>query len=142
MHRAGGRYWASSEGEASTMLSGVHRHIRQDRVVYGRPAPEVLGELLDAYGKARVLVISTASLSGPGGLASRIAAGLGGRCAGLFGAVSAHSPRDAVIAAAAEARRADADLLVGVGGGSVADAAKVVQLCVWQGLTRASELDA
>lgn len=123
------------------MLSGVHRQTLQDRVVYGRPALQVLTELLAVYGKARALVVSTRSLSGPEGLASEIARGLGERSVGLYGRVSAHSPRDAVIAAAAEARRTGADILVAVGGSSVTDACKVVQLAVWNGLTDAAELD-
>src|SRR5690242_3731988 len=123
------------------MLSGVYRHIQQDQVVYGRPAGDVLAELLAAYGKSRALVVSTRSLSGDNGLASQIARGLGERSAGLYGAVSAHSPRDDVIAAADEARRAGADILVAVGGSSVTDACKVVQLAVWNGLADAAALD-
>ena len=123
------------------MLSGVYRHTLQDRVVYGRPSLEVLVELLGEYGKTRALVVSTRSLSGPQGLASEIARGLGERCAGLHGSVSAHSPRDAVIATAAEARRLQADILVAVGGSSVTDACKVVQLAVWNGLTDVDALD-
>jgi len=123
------------------MLSGVHRQTLLDRVVYGRPAGQVLGELLDAYGKRRALVVSTRSLSGPDGLAREIAAALGERCAGFYGEISAHSPRDTVIAAAAEARRANADILVAVGGSSVTDACKVVQLAVWNRLTSVDELD-
>ncbi len=123
------------------MLSGVHRQTLQDRVVYGRPATQVLAELLDAYRKTRALVVSTRSISGPDGLARQIAAGLGERCVGFYGEISAHSPRDTVIAAAAEARKADADILVAIGGSSVTDACKVVQLAVWNGLTSVDALD-
>ncbi|HEY1426641.1 MAG TPA: iron-containing alcohol dehydrogenase [Caulobacteraceae bacterium] len=123
------------------MLSGVHRQTQLDRVVYGRPALQVLAELLQGYGKTRALVVSTKSLSGPQGLASEVASGLGERCVGLYGGVSAHSPRDGVIAAADEARRTDADILVAIGGSSVTDACKVVQLAVWNGLTDVGELD-
>jgi maleylacetate reductase len=127
--------------ETSAMLSGVYRNTQLDRVVYGRPALEVLGELLTAYGMSRALVVSTRSLSGPNGLGATITEGLGDRCVGLFGRISAHSPRDDVIAAADEARRLDADILVAVGGSSVTDACKVVQLAVWNGLTDAAALD-
>jgi maleylacetate reductase len=47
-----------------------------------------------------------------------------------------------VIAGAEAARAAGADLLVAFGGGSAIDATKVMQLCLWAGLTRAEELDA
>ena len=69
------------------MLSGVYRNTLLDRVVYGRPAADVLDELLGAYGKRRALVVSTRSLSGPQRSgATGIAEGLGERCVGLFGA--------------------------------------------------------
>ena len=42
----------------------------------------------------------------------------------------AHTPREAVIAAADQARAANADLIVTVGGGSITDGAKAVQLCL------------
>ena len=41
-----------------------------------------------------------------------------------------HTPREAVIAAAEQARAANADLIVTVGGGSITDGAKAVQLCL------------
>ncbi len=41
-----------------------------------------------------------------------------------------HTPREAVIAATAQARAAKADLIVTVGGGSITDGAKAVQICL------------
>ncbi|HEX7885708.1 MAG TPA: iron-containing alcohol dehydrogenase, partial [Phenylobacterium sp.] len=46
-----------------------------------------------------------------------------------------------VIAGAAEARRTNADLIVALGGGSVIDATKVMQLCLWAGLEGGEQLD-
>jgi maleylacetate reductase len=123
------------------MLNGVHRHIAQDQVVYGRAASETLRGLLDAYGKRRALFVTTRSLSGTDGLARRLAADTGERCVGLYDGISAHAPRGDVIGAAAEARRVQADILVAIGGGSVTDACKVIQLCVWNGVTAPSDLD-
>jgi maleylacetate reductase len=124
------------------MLSGTHRNSLQEQVVYGRPAREVLAELAGAFGARRLLITSTASLAGPGGLAHRLAADLGGACVGVFAGVSAHSPREGVIAGAQEARRLGADLLVAVGGGSVIDATKVMQLALWAGLETPEALGA
>jgi len=122
------------------MLTGTHRFPRQDQVVYGRPAAEVVGELAKAWGCSRLLITTTRSLTQ--GLAADLAATLGGVCVGIMSDIEAHSPRGAVLAAAAEARRLDADLLVALGGGSVIDATKVVQLCLWAGLTEPAQLDA
>jgi maleylacetate reductase len=122
------------------MLSGTHRFPRQDLVAYGRPAVEALRELAASYHARRLLIVTTASLEkGP---AAQLAAELGELCAGVFAGVSAHSPREGVISGAEAARAAGADLLVAFGGGSAIDATKVMQLCLWAGLTRAEELDA
>jgi maleylacetate reductase len=124
------------------MLSGTHRNSLQEQVIYGRPALEALRELAKTFGAQRLMITSTASLAGPDGLARRLAAELGPLCVGVFSAISAHSPREGVITGALEARRLDAALLVAVGGGSVIDATKVMQLVLWAGLDRAEQLDA
>ena len=50
--------------------------------------------------------------------------------AGIFDRMPPHTPRGAVIEAAAAAREAGADLIATIGGGSVTDGAKAVQLCL------------
>ena len=124
------------------MLSGTHRNSLQEQVIYGRPSREALAELAKAFGAGRLMITSTASLAGEGGLARTLAADLGGACVGVFAGVSAHSPREGVIAGAREARRLGADLLVAVGGGSVIDATKVMQLALWAGIDSAEALGA
>jgi len=37
------------------MISGTHRNSRQEQVVYGRPAAEVVKELAASYGARRLL---------------------------------------------------------------------------------------
>ena len=124
------------------MLSGTHRNSLQEQVIYGRPALEALTDLAKSFGAHRLMITSTASLAGPGGLAQRLAKDSGAACVGIFARVSAHSPREGVIAGAAEARQLGADLLVAVGGGSVIDATKVMQLALWAGVESAEGLGA
>jgi maleylacetate reductase len=124
------------------MLSGTHRNSLQEQVIYGWPALEALTDLSKAFGAHRLMITSTASLAGPGGLAQRLAKNYGAACIGIFAGVSAHSPREGVIAGAAEARRLGADLLVAVGGGSVIDATKVMQLALWGGVESVEGLGA
>ena len=121
------------------MLSGAHRFPRQEQVIYGRPAAEVVGDLATTWGARRLLVITTRSLET--GLAAELAKALGDLCVGVFADVGAHSPREGVVAGAARARETGADLLVALGGGSVIDATKVMQLCLWAGLERTDQLD-
>jgi maleylacetate reductase len=53
----------------------------------------------------------------------------------------AHTPREAVIAATEQARAAGADLIVTVGGGSITDGAKAVQLCLANNVRNADGID-
>lgn len=122
------------------MQSGIHRNSALERVAFGRPAAEALVGEADLVGARRAFVTTTASL-GTSLLVRGLTSALGARCVGLFDGVQAHSPRDCVIAGAAGARAAQADLLVAVGGGSVIDATKVMQLCVWNGIADAEDLD-
>src|SRR5262245_22159624 len=112
------------------MMMGTHRFPRQDGVVYGRPAVEAVIELAKRYGASRLVVMTTRSLGGQEGMAAELARDLGVLCCGVFDAVAAHSPRTDVIAGAQAAREAKADLLVAIGGGSVIDATKLMQLCL------------
>jgi maleylacetate reductase len=131
----------AATAQEDAMLSGTHRNSAQEQVVYGRPALDAVRDLAGQFGASRLLIITTASLAGQDGRGRGLADGLGSLCVGLFSGVSAHSPRESVIAGAAEARRLGADLLVAVGGGSAIDAAKVMQLALWAGIDQADELD-
>ena len=54
----------------------------------------------------------------------------------------AHTPREAVIAATNQARTAKADLIVTVGGGSITDGAKAMQICLANDVSTADGIDA
>ena len=124
------------------MLPGMHRYHLLERVVYGKPAAEALLQEIEAQQLTRVFLTTNRSLSGPDGLAAKIAAALGPKCVGTYAGIRAHSPRENVVEGAAEARAAKADLLVAVGGGSVIDATKLMLRCLWDGLTTTEQLDA
>ena len=103
--------------------------------MFGTPAPQAVVKEAEYYGSQRVFVTSTRSLAAlDDGPLQKVEAALGQRYAGTFSAIASHSPREDVIAAANAARDAGADMLVAVGGGSVVDATKVVQLCLWLSL--------
>jgi maleylacetate reductase len=120
------------------MITGSHRFPTMEEVIYGRPAAEAVASLADAFGAQRLLLVTTRSLDTRDGEVAALRAALGVRCVGVFSAIRAHSPREDVVACADAARAASADLLVALGGGSVIDAVKVVQLCLW-GDVRAAE---
>ena len=68
-------------------------------------------------------------------------AALGERCAGLFTGCKEHTPRPTVIAAAEAVRDADADLIVSMGGGTVFDTVKILQLCLAAGVRTADDME-
>ena len=113
-----------------------------ERIVWGRPAGEAVLEEAERYGAKRIFVTSTRSLAGKTeGPLQRLERALGSRHVGTFAQIRAHSPREDVVAGAQAARAAKADLLVAVGGGSVIDATKAMQLCLWLALDSADAME-
>ena len=122
-------------------ISGIARLTRMDQVVFGRPAAEAVAAEVDRVGAHRAFLIVSGSLNRDTDVIEQVRTALGARCAGTFDAMPAHTPRGAVIAAAAAAREANADLLVTIGGGSVTDGTKVVQLCLANDIRTIEGLD-
>jgi maleylacetate reductase len=101
-----------------------------DEVVFGRPAAEAVVEQVDRLHAARVFLMVSGTLNRQTDEIEKIRKALGPRCVATFDAMPPHTPREAVIAAAEHARSSNADLIVTVGGGSITDGAKAVQLCL------------
>jgi maleylacetate reductase len=115
---------------------------QMDEVVFGRPAAEAVAGLARRSGAERVFVMASGTLNRETEEVARIRAALGNTCAGVFDRMPPHTPRRAVIEAAEAARGAGADLIVTLGGGSVTDAAKAVQLCLANDVRSAEGIDA
>jgi len=101
-----------------------------DEVVFGDPAAEAIVRQMDRLGASRAFLMVSGTLNRQTDEIGKIRNSLGSRCAGIFDAMPAHTPREAVIAASEQARAVSADLIVTVGGGSITDGAKAVQLCL------------
>lgn len=112
-----------------------------EEVIWGKPAAEAVAELATRAGAKRVFLMVSGTLNRQTDEIARIRAALGNKCAAVFDAMPAHTPRQAVIAATAMARAANADLIVTIGGGSITDAAKAVQLCLSNDVTTAEAID-
>jgi maleylacetate reductase len=122
------------------MLNGIHGHQDIERVVYGRPAGAAVRAEAERLGARRVFVATSKSVA-QSALLAGIIRDLGDRYAGVYAGITAHSPRPCVIEGAALARKAEADLIVAVGGGSVIDATKVMLIALWQDATTIDDLD-
>jgi maleylacetate reductase len=110
--------------------------------MFGRPAAEAVGEQVKRLGASRVLLMVSHTLNTTTGEIEKIRAALGDRYAGTFDAMPPHTPRRAVIAAAEQARAVGADLIVSVGGGSITDGGKAVQLCLANDVRTVDGMDA
>ena len=112
-----------------------------DEVVFGRPASGAILEQLDRLGAQRAFLMVSGTLNRETDEIENIRRELGPRCVGTFDAMPPHTPRAAVIAAAEQARAAGADLIVTIGGGSITDGAKAVQLCLANDVRHPDDID-
>src|SRR5450755_4499315 len=110
-----------------------------DEVVFGRPAADAVVAQMDRLGTTRALLMVSGTLNRQTDEIEKIRNSLGPRCVGTFDSMPPHTPREAVIAATAQARATDADLIVTVGGGSITDGAKAVQLCLANDISRVED---
>ena len=112
-----------------------------ERVFFGRPFVDVVLEEADRLGAKRVFLLVSNTLNNKTGEIRKMQDALGSRFAALYDDIPAHIPRDAVLRAAAVARAADADLIVTIGGGSITDAGKNVQLCLEHSITELDQFE-
>jgi maleylacetate reductase len=130
-------------------MCGEDKHMHQgrvvfgamDEVVFGRPAAQALVEQMDRLRASRAFLMVSGTLNRETDEIEKIRNSLGPRCAATFDAMPPHTPREAVIAAAEQARAANADLIVTVGGGSITDGAKAVQLCLANDVRTVDDID-
>ena len=110
-------------------------------VTFGSPAAETVAEEARRRDAARVFLMVSGTLNRSTDEIAKVRRVLGNRFAGIFDQMPAHTPRHAVVEAAAMARDARADLIVTVGGGSITDGAKAVQLCLANNISNAEAID-
>jgi maleylacetate reductase len=91
---------------------------------------EGLQRVLRQFDHQRAFVVCSRSLNTRTEVIRRVERCLGSRMVGLTDEVGEHSPLPNALKAATAARDADADVMVAVGGGSVMDLCKVMQLCI------------
>ena len=101
-----------------------------ERILHRTSAYKGLPELMDWFGYRRAYIVCSRTLNTRTDVIRRLATALGERCVGITDAVGEHSPLSNVLAGAREAHALDADVIVSVGGGSVMDMCKTMQLCI------------
>jgi maleylacetate reductase len=111
-----------------------------EEVLFGQPAAPAIAEL--AKDAQHVFLMVSGTLNRETDEIDKVRRALGNRCIGVFDKMPPHTPRSAVIAATEQAREARADLIVTIGGGSITDAAKTVQLCLANDVRTPDAIDA
>ena len=112
-----------------------------EAVAFGRPAAEMVAEEARRQEAQRVFLMVSGTLNRTTDEIEKVRCALGNRCAGVFDRMPPHTPRTAVIEAAAMARDAGADMIATIGGGSITDGAKAVQLCLANDISSAEAID-
>lgn len=123
------------------MLTGAYRFPAMESVIYGRLFTEAIRDEVERADAHAVFVLASGTLARETALVDDLKAALGNRFAGLCARIGSHTPRIDCVAAANAARDAGADLIVTLGGGSVTDAAKIVAMCLSNGITDPRQLD-
>src|SRR5918992_5291217 len=98
------------------------------RLYSGKDALENLPAELKRRGSKRAFIVCGRSVSTKTPLVDRMRRILGDSLAGVYNEMAKESPLSAVVGARDAARAANADLLIGVGAGSVIQATRVVAI--------------
>lgn len=122
------------------MQQGIYAYLPQERVIFGQPAAEAVADECARLAAERVFIVAAHTLAARTPLIEAIKVGLGARFAGLFDRCKAHTPWATALAAAEAVRAAKPDLIVSVGGGTVIDTVKVLQVCLAEGAHSADDL--
>jgi maleylacetate reductase len=124
------------------MQPGIFHFAPIEHIVHGVPAAQALRQEAERLDARRVFLLVSRTLNQTTDEIDKVRQALGNRYVGTFDGMRPHTPRDAVIAAAEQARGLEADLIVTFGGGSATDAGKMVQLCLRHDVVDIDGLDA
>jgi len=122
------------------MQTGSYSFVPIEKILWGTAAREALPREIVARGATRIFIVASGTLSRKTENIDQVVSALGKRYIGRFDECREHSPLESVIACLDAARRASPDLLVTIGGGSVIDTAKIVQLGLTHGIQTLDEL--
>ncbi len=130
----------ANSSTATSLSTGIHEFLAQDRVIWGTPAAEAVVAEAERRGASRVFIVTSKTLNRKTDAVDKIRSALGARHAGTFDECIEHTPRASVIAAANAARQVKPDLILTFGGGTAIDTVKVMLIALAHHLTEPEQL--
>ena len=126
--------------DAYDSLNGEFNPPVPSRVVFGRNRVVNLGAEVDALGGKRALVLSGRSVADRTDAVKRTQEALGGLSVGAYSGLTQRAPLSTAVEAANLAVALEADTLVGVGGSTISDAARMIAVLMAEGVSSAEAL--
>ena len=121
-------------------LNGTFEPPVPSRVIFGQGRAEDLPSELDRMGSQRAMVLSGRSIAEKTGTVNRVASLLGDRCVAVYSNLPQRAPLATAVEATQIALDKGVDALVGVGGSTISDAARMIGVMMAEGLTSETAL--
>ena len=121
-------------------LEGEYRPPVPSRVIFGQGKVSQLKSELAALGGKRALLLSGRTVAEKTNAVQQVRDGLGDTCLGVYSGLSQRAPLNTAVEATRMALECNADTLVGVGGSTVSDAARMIAVMMAEGITSEDRL--
>jgi len=122
------------------LLQGEFNPAVPTRIVFGNGKIDSLKDEIQKLGGKRVLVLSGRTVAEKTDAVRRINDGLGDMSAGVYSGLTQRAPLSTAVEAANLALASGADTLVGVGGSTISDAARMITVLMAEGITTVEQL--
>ncbi len=122
------------------LLQGEFNPAVPTRILFGNGKIDSLKDEIQKLGGKRVLVLSGRTVAEKTDAVRRINDGLGDMSAGVYSGLTQRAPLSTAVEAANLALASGADTLVGVGGSTISDAARMIAVLMAEGITTVEQL--
>lgn len=116
-------------------LNGTYEPPVPSRIIFGQGRAGDLSVELDRLGSRRVMVLSGRSVAEKTDTVNRVASLLGDRCQAVYSNLPQRAPLSTAVEATQIALDNEVDTLVGVGGSTISDAARMIGVMMAEGIT-------
>ena len=121
-------------------LFGQYNPTVPSRIIFGQGKASSLGAEVEKLGGKRALVLSGRTVAEKTDTVRKVNESLGHRSAGVYSALTQRAPLATAVEAANLAVANGVDTLVGVGGSTISDAARMIAVLMAEGITTVEQL--